>query len=654
MLSLASGPVKAFEVIKTRWVATGCSSARWQQGLLAVVAAVVFWPQASVSPAVGLDPSWQAGLALARMQHLAWGPQVVFTYGPLAFLQTTAFYSYEQTLLASIYQIAVVAALFLGTAAALRQRLGATASLFGAFVTTGVVAYLYMGPGPEIGASLGMMYPDVAVLAAFAWASVPLLQVEPKRSTVFITCAALGAVAGFQLLIKLNSGLGILVIALATSLSLGWKAVGRHCATAAAFAVFIPISWLLAGQHLSDLPVWLKFAASVVLGYSDAMAMPLTRLGLLAVPALVLTVAWVVVLCAVWVRGGPKIPRRFLVLVVLATLLTARSAFGRLDTYHFSVLLGLSVVAGVITFSGVARRRSFVAVSVTLVLVYVGVFGPIAYSHAMEAFDAPLQGVDRLVSLAMPGRLNVRIEEAKARQRALYAVPDQFLKSIGSGTVHIDPYEISAAWAYDLAWRPAPVFQTYQANTPMLDELNGGLTQRTQFVLSQISQDSPATGIDGRLGVQESPRYSRALLCEYTVSGVENRWALLSRTSNHCGALTALRQISVRQNDKIDVPAPSGPNMAVLAAIDLQETAVDQLLQGAIAPVVYFTVVLDGKSYRLVAANAPEPFLVRSPASVNGTNLQIQAHTIGVNRTPSTGQQDATAQVHFYEMPVGP
>ena len=269
-----------------------------------------------------------------------------------------------------------------------------------------------------------------------------------------------------------------------------------------------------------------------------------------------------------------------------------------------------------------------------------------------------MQAVDRLVTLALPGQVDQRVEQAKARQRALYAIPDRFIKTIGSATVHIDPDETSAVWAYDLAWRPAPVFQTYQAYTPTLDGLNSeSLATGPQFVLSRLSPASPAIGlggIGGRLGVQESPRYSRALLCNYTVSGVENRWALFTHTGPHCGPLTALSQVPVHENDVITVPAPSGPDMAVLVGIDLEPTIVDRLFQGTVAPLTTFTVVLDGVSYRLIAANAAEPFLVKTPASVDGTNLQIHAHTIGVGRILSIGQHDLAARLRFYEMRVEP
>ena len=64
--------------------------------------------------------------------------------------------------------------------------------------------------------------------------------------------------------------------------------------------------------------------------------------------------------------------------------------------------------------------------------------------------------------------------------------------------------------------------------------------------------------------------------------------------------------------------------------------------------------MLDGVSYRLTVANAAEPFLVNTPASVDGTNLQIHAHTISVGRTLSIDQHDVAARLRFYEMRVQP
>lgn len=658
MVTTASVPTTALGRIRTWCSTTAWGSARWQRGVAALITVLIFWPQASVDAAIGPDQSTLAGVALARIHHLAWGPEVVSTYGPLAFLQNTAYYSFGQSVLATIYQPIIVAVLFLGIAAALRQRHAPMTSLLGAFLTTGIVAILHIGHG---GVS-GLEYPELAGLAALPWAAVPLLQQYPKRSTVMSTCTVLGAFAGLQLLVKLNAGLAIVAIALGLSVLLDWRAIGRHCATVTAFAASTFIWWVLDGQRPDNLPAWLRSSATLASGYGAAE----DDLTLLTVVAVLLTLAWIGALWMMFIRGGPQIPRRLVVLVGLATMIPAKSAFSKPDIWHLYALLGLIIVAVAITPLSGTRGRALVVVVLATTLVLLGAEYAVVVlaggyppdtSRFAEALRAPAQTVDRLVTLALPGRVDQRVAEAKARQRALYAIPDRFIKTIGSSTVHVDPYETSAAWAYDLSWRPAPVYQTSAANTPALDDLNSeSLANGPKFILSRQSPASPATGVGGmggRLGVEESPRYSRALLCNYTLTGAENRWALFTRTGPHCGPLTALSEVTVHGNDVIAVPTPSGPNMAVLVGIDLQPSAVDRLFQGTIAPPTAWTVVLDGVTYRLIVANAAEPFLLSTPVLVNGTNLQIDAHTIGVvGHTSSIGQQGAV-RLRFYEMRVG-
>jgi hypothetical protein len=629
------------------WCATTTSgSARWQSGVVAAIAALVIAPQASVDAGVGLDPSWEAAVALARIQHIAWGPGLVFTYGPLGYLQTTAYYAFDQSVLATVYQFVVVAGLFLGVTAALRQRCAPMISIIGAFATTYIAAILQVGHGT----AYGMMYPELAVLAALAWAAVPMLQQDPKRSTGFCTCIVVGAVAGLQLLVKFNTGLTTLIIALAASLLLGWKALGRHGATVTSFAASTLICWVVAGQRLGDLPVWVKFSTAILSGYNASQAVPLTPN---AGPAILLSLGWIGALGVMFVRGGREIPRSLVVLVGVLTIITVKSSFGRFDIWHLSMLLGVIVVAVAIMPVLKIWHRALAVGAVALIFGVVG-GGPVVYDRAVTALQAPVQGANRLFTLVVPGRVEQRIQQAKARQRAIYAVPPRFIETIGSKTVHVDPDETSVVWAYNLAWRPAPVFPTYSAYTPALDKLNSDtLVDGPEFVLSRVSATSPATGIDGRLATQESPLYTRALLCNYAVSGVENHWALFTRTAPHCGPLIELSEIDVGK-EPVTVPLPSGLGMAVLVGLDLRPTIIDRLFQGTIVPLTAFTAVLDGVSYRLIADNAAEPFLVVTPAAVNGTNLEIQAHTIGVGRTQALGQRGVRARLRFFGMRVTP
>ena len=57
--------------------------------LLGGLVALFTWRLGFPTPIIGLDPSWNAGLYMAVHRGLAFGTQIIFTYGPLGFLRYT-------------------------------------------------------------------------------------------------------------------------------------------------------------------------------------------------------------------------------------------------------------------------------------------------------------------------------------------------------------------------------------------------------------------------------------------------------------------------------------------------------------------------------------------------------------------------------------
>lgn len=51
-----------------------------------LIVALLGWWVSFETPGPGVDPSWNAGLAMAVDQGLRFGKEVVYTYGPLGFL----------------------------------------------------------------------------------------------------------------------------------------------------------------------------------------------------------------------------------------------------------------------------------------------------------------------------------------------------------------------------------------------------------------------------------------------------------------------------------------------------------------------------------------------------------------------------------------
>src|SRR4051812_11003630 len=72
---------------------------------------VLAWTPIGRVPTAGPDPSWQGALHMAASSGLVWGRDLVFTYGPLGFLQTPGFWTSTTGTLAVLYQVAVGLAL---------------------------------------------------------------------------------------------------------------------------------------------------------------------------------------------------------------------------------------------------------------------------------------------------------------------------------------------------------------------------------------------------------------------------------------------------------------------------------------------------------------------------------------------------------------
>ncbi|MDR2058321.1 MAG: hypothetical protein LBP83_08620, partial [Dysgonamonadaceae bacterium] len=76
-----------------------------------------------------------------------------------------------------------------------------------------------------------------------------------------------------------------------------------------------------------------------------------------------------------------------------------------------------------------------------------------------------------LVKLLFPNEENIRINKDRIRN-SYPALPSEFLQQAANKRVDVFPYDIALLYAYDLNWSPRPVFQSYSAYTPVLDQIN--------------------------------------------------------------------------------------------------------------------------------------------------------------------------------------
>jgi hypothetical protein len=206
-----------------------------------VLATLVSFPIRSTTPTQGLDASWQLGLSLAHTTGLRFGPELVFTYGPLGFLAAPSDVWLPGAVLGLVY-VAVTSVALWGLLFACTRR------WLSAWVAGGVVVL----------ASLAAPRTSVPELGALALALLALDLLEPSRRRHVLPVVVpllLGANAALQLLIKTSVGGFALGVALLVAVARpGWRR--SLPIVLASWVGAIVVLWVGAGQHLGDLPDW--------------------------------------------------------------------------------------------------------------------------------------------------------------------------------------------------------------------------------------------------------------------------------------------------------------------------------------------------------------------------------------------------------------
>ena len=134
------------------------------------------------------------------------------------------------------------------------------------------------------------------------------------------------------------------------------------------------------------------------------------------------------------------------------------------------------------------------------------------------------------------------METGRQGMQGTYALTPEALAALRGHSVAVEPWEIAAAWAYDLDWRPLPIFQNYSAYTSELDRLNAAAIEDPngpEVLLRQIPAGAgPLGGRAGFMGRQpawDPPEQNIATVCNFIPVLTEGTWQVLSRIPDRCG-----------------------------------------------------------------------------------------------------------------------
>ena len=586
-----------------------------------MVATALSWPGV-LKPNAFVDTGAIVGMHVAVAERLRAGVDWVTSYGFLGFLDFTGWYGRVTGPLSVLFEILVR----VGLAFAVTQRLRAHVPA----VVAAAAAFVLLFTLPIGGGELAMIL--------FAYAATRLAL---RRSLSIPIVIALGVSAGLMGELKasfaITAGLAALLL-----VALNAQRARNITVVVLAGAVGFLGPWFALGQRAGDLLPYGKSLVWSFLGYQDVNALETNGWAWHYGVALVLALlfAWLA-----W--DATPVDRRVRVSAVTGWLLYAQAKHGfvRHDA-HSLVVFGTAVVmaAAFTEMRGIPRPTR----------VKPGVVATVAAAIALvpcvtiwTSLHEPLRPWTSVKDVALDVRDAVtfsqaRLDKTRALTRSVYGRDAEVIGAADELGVHVDGDDAALAWAYDLRWDPLPSFHSYSTFNAQLDNLN--VKRLVEGRPARILYDDAPPAVDSRFRLFDSPSTRLTIECNYTPDEARGHRVLLRRTTNRCEPPRLLQTVTARDGATIAVPDAS-PDSIVVARIDLPGAPLLTRVFDVVAkPMTHPSIAVNGQKYRLIAALAGGPLLLRTPPNA-AFGPPVPITSLAVSNFP--GKQ---CKVSFYEL----
>ncbi|MET8199069.1 hypothetical protein [Micromonospora taraxaci] len=564
-------------------------------GLTVLIAGV----PSTLIPSPGFDPSWQAGIGFAVSDNLRFGQDIVFNYGPWGFLDWPQHVSRTQAALGFLFGMAAVLALYWVVYLCVRPRWSGGVAGVIAFAVT--VASAPAGPGGRL-VYAGLLLTLLTLHDRFT------RRIDTWRDAVPVVL--LTAVGTLLLQVKFSEGVVLLALAGLVAVSVASvrqliRGVGRALAT---FVVTFLVLWVGAGQRITDIVPWVRGSQEISSGYQEALAIEQGEFafGYLTAGFLALVVGFLALRLAV----RHKTVATAGIVVVSAVMLAFgfKHGFTRHDPAHevsFFLAAGFLIVGFTTWVGRPAVALAAAAAAFLMAPSSLANYDPfLARNQWRTGIELLIDNDYRLTS----------VEAGRARARDTYQLPESIVSELRGRPVHVDPMELTLPWAYSLDWHPVPVFQTFSAYTPYLDQLNAEAL--IEAPADQVVLQEATLGIDNRNIRWDTPRYLLALACNYRVGARAERWTVLHHSQNRCSAPETTVSQPVTAGTPVLVPQVGTGEMLVARYRPEPSSMLASLVHLGLKDWSPIEVGADDQTFRLPEALTDGPLLVSLPAEL--------------------------------------
>lgn len=593
---------------------------------------IVVGPIRVIGPGAGIDNAWAAGLNLGRQFGKRFGRDLNFTFGPWGFLDVPLVISRPDFLLGLGFAVTSVVAAWLFILAVLRPKMRGRVALVVSSLLTLTLS--------------SVSSPSFLLSAVALAACVRYLRQIPSLSGAWCPVAVAG-LAALLLQIKFSEGVAVSVLAFIASLASPRARVMRTASFVLTWLVSSLLLWVVAGQSVSDVGVWLRASMDFVAGYTSAMSAysftPFVSLMYLMALLLFVSVA---------VLGRKRGADRSVVshlgslfVIACALFFGFKQAFTRVGPEHNATFF---VIAALLLCLVLERGPNWRATALLIAL------SSLIASPALATYmrgNPVWSWTSAWQVLTSDDARAAVLNQARTEDQVAFGLSRAMVEATRGHAVSVDPWEVSIVWAYSMRWRPMPVFQSYAAYTAHLDQLNAVAAQSAgddQMIIraTTVSTEDRRTVTDGRNPMWESPRYTLSLLCNYSFVTANKRWMLLRKTVNRCGDPSTMVVRQVTAGEPVIVPSSVANEIVVTSFVPTKPNILVSLRQLVFKDPEPLMVSVDGTPFRLPDGLASGPLLTVMP-SMLGWPAEFRGRTSGGSMTFSRPGQVQFRAIHL-------
>ena len=283
--------------------------------------------------------------------------------------------------------------------------------------------------------------------------------------------------------------------------------------------ISIVFFWITSGQLLENLPIYIGSMQAIISGYTNAMSVigqPFEIIRYL--------LSAILILASIYFQKNLKKKVFLLGLYCIFLFISFKGGFVRHDSHAVLSATSLLIATVLLPLVGIQSKLFIATLIVSL--------SSVAYINGNYLRTTPesfIQNVSGMYTGAANGilkRLNYKEQLGQEYWEALSAIHSTVSFPALLGTADIYSYGQAHLLASANTWSPRPVFQSYAAYTPRLDDLN---RQHLEGVASPNNIFISIEPIDQRLPSSEDGSSWPLLLSQYKPVKVINHYLLLEK-----------------------------------------------------------------------------------------------------------------------------